>query len=437
RGAATRLILIFAGWSTDARYYNDCVSEGWDTAVVTDYRDISMPQLPEQYCTVYIFAYSLGVAAASICDIHAAVRIAICGSPYPVSDLYGIPEAIYAGTLDGLSEKSLRKFHLRMAGDRNTYEAIKEKLSEGQDIQSLKEELAWIKDNAGKIGKEELNFRFDRVYLAQDDHIFPYSNLKAYWTGKPETEIVSLKLPHAVDIASVVRESIPDTKAIGDGFSRAGMTYGDHAVVQKEICEKIGEILESHFAGKGRRVKSVLEIGVGSGLLTEVWRRMLKPETATYIDLTDMPVFGIAENERYLKVDAEKWLEETDERFDIILSASTIQWFVDPVGFIQEVKSHLSPGGIAVVSTFVKGNLHELDAVRPSPVIYRTAEEYSRISGVEAVEWERTLTFPSSRAMMMHLRLTGVSPRRKATSAPLTNLPTQLTYRPLILFIHS
>ncbi|MDE5813154.1 MAG: DUF452 family protein, partial [Muribaculaceae bacterium] len=437
RGAATRLILIFAGWSTDARYYNDCVAEGWDTAVVSDYRDISIPLLPEQYRTVYIFAYSLGVAAASICDIPAAVRIAICGSPYPVSDSYGIPEAIYAGTLDGLSEKSLRKFHLRMAGDRNTYEAIKDKLPEWPDINSLKEELAWIKDNAGKNGKEELKFRFDRVYLAEDDRIFPYSNLKAYWTGKPDTEIVSLKLPHSVDIASVVRDCIPDTKAIGDGFSRAGTTYSEHAVVQKEICEKIGEILEARIGAMGQKVKSLLEIGVGSGQLTEVWSRIVKPESVTYVDLTDMPVFDIAEKERYLEVDAEKWLEDTEEKFDIILSASTIQWFADPLGFVREVRNHLNPGGIAFISTFVKGNLYQLDAVRPSPIIYRTVEEYSRISGVETVEWERTLTFPSSRAMLMHLRLTGVSPRRKTTSAPLTNLPTRLTYRPLILFIHS
>ena len=148
RGAATRLILIFAGWSTDARYYNDCVADGWDTAVVSDYRDLTMPPLPKQYATVYVFAYSLGVAAAALCGVKASVRIAVCGSTVPVSDLYGIPSAIFQGTLDGLDERSLAKFHLRMAGDRRRYDEIAGRLPVSPDVAVLKEELANIRSAA-------------------------------------------------------------------------------------------------------------------------------------------------------------------------------------------------------------------------------------------------------------------------------------------------
>ena len=447
RGAATRLILIFAGWSTDARYYSDCVFDGWDTAVVSDYRDMSLPVVPPQYRTVYVFAYSLGVAAASLCGIPAAASIAICGSPYPASDAYGIPEAVYQGTLDGLDERQLMKFHLRMSGDKATYEAIREKLPLNPDIQRLKDELAEIRNATGHRNGEDFSAAFDRVYLAEADRIFPYSNLDSYWAENTEAEIVRLQRPHAVDIASRVSACLPDSSAIGDGFARASSTYNASAVIQKEVCLRIGEILRRELGSGPREIGSLLEIGVGGGLLTDIWRQILTPESATYIDLFEMPRFGIAPGERYVMSDAEQWLQSTEEKFDVILSASTIQWFADPVGFLTVVRDHLNPGGLAVVSTFVKGNLHQLDVLRPCPIIYRTAGDYAASPAEIADAWERTLTFPSPRETMMHLRLTGVSPRRKKTPAAATGssaegkhgslagIPLALTYRPLILFI--
>ena len=446
RGAATRLILIFAGWSTDARYYNDCVADGWDTAVVSDYRDLSMPPLPRQYTTVYVFAYSLGVAAASLCGFPAAVRIAVCGSPLPVSDSYGIPEHVYSGTLDGLDEKSLMKFHLRMAGDRSTFEYIKRKLPEDPDIAVLKEELISIRDSVQEHGVDTGCLSFDRVYLADCDRIFPYSSLRAYWNKNGVAEVVTLEAPHAVDMASVVRDCLPDPVSIGEGFARAVGSYNENAVIQKEICLRMCDRLEDMLQDVDAAGLSLLEIGVGCGMLTDGWRRMLRPRKATYIDLTDLPEFGAAAEERYIRADAEAWLEASDERFDVILSASTIQWFADPVRFVSTVGRHLNPGGFAILSTFVKGNLEELNAVRPAPIIYRTKEEYEKSGNMETESWERVMRFDSAKEMLMHLRLTGVSPRRsirdmyrKKDGSPaavkLTGLPDRLTYRPLVMIL--
>ncbi|MDE5872106.1 MAG: DUF452 family protein [Muribaculaceae bacterium] len=450
RGAATRLILIFAGWSTDARYYNDCVVDGWDTAVVTDYRDLTAPYVPSQYSTVYIFAYSLGVAAAAVCDIQAAIRIAICGSPYPSSDRYGIPETVYSGTLDGLNERSLTKFHLRMAGDRQTYESIKTKLPQFPDISFLKDELVFIRENIYNINGSHSDIVFHRVYLAEDDRIFPYENLKSFWKEKTETEIVSLKQPHAVDIASIVKECLPDTKAIEEGFARASRSYNENAVIQKEICQRMCDRLETMLRDIQIDVVSLLEIGAGNGLLTQGWSRLLTPGEATYVDLAEMPLFEAAKKERYINADAETWLEACGQRFDIILSASTIQWFADPVRFISTLRRHLNPGGFAILSTFVKGNLYEFDALRPAPIFYKTEKEYTAAAeDIETETWERVLHFKSAKEMLMHIRLTGVSPRRSsrktgvkngespAEAVKLTGLYNRMTYRPMIVIIRN
>lgn len=438
RGAATRLILIFAGWSTDTRYYEGCTAEGWDTAVITDYSDLSMPEIPECYTTIYVFAYSLGVWAASQAKINAAVRIAIFGTPIPVSDRYGIPETIFSGTAEGLTEKSLSKFHLRMSGDRNAYEQLARRLPSSPDVISLKEELRFISGNSSR--DEDDTSRWDRAYVAKHDRIIPAENQIRYWSEKAATEMVCLDSPHAADMAAIIRECIPDPRSIGDSFAEALPTYREYAKVQREVCLRISEILSECFGSARTPVGTLLEIGPGKGLLTEEWGKYLLPEEATYIDLYEMQKFGNTCKERYLVEDAEEWFETTDEKFDVILSASAIQWFANPLRFISNLRAHLNPGGVAIVSTYVKGNLSELDDLRPSPIIYRDAEEYMEAAGEAEIEkWTSTLEFTSSRFLLLHLRHTGVKPSIKENTLTsnhpvrLTSLPTKLTYTPLII----
>ena len=434
RGAATRLILLFAGWSTDARYYSDCVIDGWDTAVVSDYRDLSMPDLPQQYSTIYVFAYSLGVWAASRCNLKAAAKIAICGSLVPVSDDFGIPEAIFKATADGLTAESLKIFHRRMAGDRASMQRIDSRLPDSPDISALKDELLAIAEGQGQ---KESVCRWDKAYIATKDRIFPVDNLDRYWDMHPETVKVKINSSHAIDISQIIKDVVPNLAAIEEGFSSAVATYNANALVQEEICRRMGEIIAGIIAEISPSIHSLLEIGAGQGLLTETWRRILRPSKATFVDLLPMPNFGVSENDEYIVADAEEWLRNSSAKYDVILSASTIQWFADPVGFIRTVRQHLNPGGFAVISTFAKGSLHELDSIRPCPLIYRTAKEYKEIPGINVEEWDRTLTFSSPREMLMHLRLTGVTPRRASSPVPLTALPTKLTYRSLILIIEA
>lgn len=444
RGAATRLILIFTGWSTDIKYYSDCTVDGWDTAVVTDYRDMSMPEIPEQYATVYVFAYSLGVRAASQAKIDAAVRVAIFGTGNPVSDKFGIPESIYMGTADNLTENNLKKFHLRMSGDKLTCEKISDKLPANPKIGILKEELYAI----AKYSKDNncQDYYWHRAYISAEDRIIPTESQQRYWSEHKDTETILLASPHAADIKPIIEECIPNPAHIGEAFANAKPTYKKYAKIQSEVCKNIGEMLDEMSPSQLQNIKSILEIGPGKGLLTEEWGKRIHPEKATYVDLYEMQLFGNADDERYLVRDAEKWLEESGEKFDMILSASAIQWFADPIRFIDTAWNHLKPGGIAILSTFIKGNLKELDALRPSPIIYHTLEEYMGIffhisGGFKTMQWISTFDFNSPRDLLLHLKKTGVQP-----SAPndcgiprepikLTSLPKRLTYMPLIINI--
>ncbi|MCM1490257.1 MAG: DUF452 family protein [Muribaculum sp.] len=442
RGAATRLILIFAGWSTNRQFYEDCVVDGWDTAVISDYRDMTLPDIPCQYGTIYVFAYSLGVWAASITPIDAAVRVAIFGTGTPVSDQYGIPKSIFIGTADNLTDTTLKKFHSRMSGNKQQYETDRDKLPENPDIAILKEELYAIAENAEKQAASD--HKWHRAYISMEDRIIPTANQQKYWEKFDNTEIIELESPHYVDISKIIKECVPNPKHIGEGFANAKPTYKKYAIVQAEVCNRIGSILDEILESGLNKTISLLEIGPGKGMLTEEWCKRIHPQKATYVDLYDMQLFDKAEEERYLIRDAETWLEETGDNFDVILSASAMQWFANPIKFIDAVWNHLNPGGIAILSTFIKGNLRELDSLRPSPIIYHTSEEY--IEGVYKAtgevytqQWTSILEFDSPRELLLHLKNTGVQPymphNRLITKEPikLTALPKQLTYKPLII----
>lgn len=439
RGAATRLILIFAGWSTDTRFYRECVFNGWDTAIISDYQDMTMPEIPNQYKTVYLFAYSLGVWAASFAGINADLRIAVFGTPIPISDDYGIPEAIFSGTANGLNEKNLSKFHLRMAGDKDTFIRMQEKLPTSPDITSLKRELLAIADYSRRFTTTA--YHWNRAYIAYNDRIIPAINQHRYWESLDFTESICIDSPHYADMVSIIRECLPNHDSISKGFEKALPSYSKNAVIQTEVCERIGNIIKDTFAKNGGNVNSILEIGPGAGTLTEVWSKYLSPVNCSYIDLYQMPVFGVSTNERYFVEDAEEWLYKTDEKFDVIVSASAIQWFVNPIRFIKDTFSHLNPGGIAILSTYVFGNLIELNPLRPSPIIYHSEKEYLSIESAVMERWTRTIEFDTARELLMHLKNTGVKPsgniNRLSYEKPLimASLPRRLTYEPLIIKI--
>lgn len=440
RGAATRLILIFAGWSTDTRFYCKCVFNGWDTAIIYDYQDMTMPEIPNQYQTIYLFAYSLGVWAASFAGINADVRVAVFGTAEPVSDTYGIPDAIFSGTINGLNQMNLTKFHRRMAGDGDTFMLMSEMLPPTPDITVLKKELLAICNHAKKHSTTYYNW--NRAYIANNDRIIPTINQLRYWERFEATETNCIESPHYADMASIIRECLPNHDHIGNGFEKALPTYSKNAIVQSEVCERIGNIIRDTFGVKVTNVNSILEIGPGAGILTKVWSKYLSTAKATFIDLYPMPIFGKSANERYLVEDAEEWLYNTDEKFDLIVSASTVQWFANPIRFLKKIRNNLNPGGVAIISTYVRGNLRELNQFRVSPIIYHDEKEYTSVENTETERWTRVVEFDSSRQLLMHLKNTGVKPSRNrkrlsdVRPLKLTNLPKRLTYEPMIIKIN-
>jgi malonyl-ACP O-methyltransferase BioC len=445
---SSRLLLIFAGWSTDSTFYMHIKREGWDVMVCSDYSDFKFDKnLIKGYTTVYLYAWSLGVAVASmvLSDSDVTASFAINGTLMPVSDSYGIAPAIYNGTVDGLNERNLYKFRRRMFLSSADFAQITDSLPAVDDIEHLKSQLRFIRDNVDYSKCNSL--KWQTAFIGKNDAIFPSSTQLASWHNL--TDIKMLDAPHYIDLQKIIDLTLPDQRVVGNKFRESLATYNSNAEAQRRICEHLVEMLKSESKLVGLNDLKVLEVGPGSGLFTQMYSEIIKPKEADFVDLYCTPRFGIAPLERYFEQDAELFVSSESMRcWDMILSASTLQWFVNLKQFIADAVQRLTDRGELVCSTFLPGNMCELDDVRISPIRYHSRSEVEQwlrqyFKVVETYEETVVLHFPSSRHLLMHLKETGVRGSvgyHRSLSSLLKTIPvaadgsSTLTYRPLYIY---
>ncbi len=443
-----RLILIFAGWSTTPAFYRDLHASGWDIAVVWDYTSLDFdPSIIEGYPTVFLIGWSMGVAAAA----HAAATtlpperisaaFAVNGTLFPASDKYGIPEDIYEATRATLNPRNLLKFTKRMGYQPPAnMPPVSPEDFYIPDIPTLQFELQNIRDNAlrGRLP-------WKRAYVSTDDRIFPPSSMHAAWEDdETRPTIIDLNAPHYVHLQRIIDEVTPNLQAITRRFQRALPTYDDYASAQSMIACRLSGILKKNITAEElQNIKSMVEIGPGTGLLTyQLAGLLFNLNDATFVDLYQTPFFDIANEEIYITEDAEKWIHSVEpEEYDLIASANTIQWFADPATFFSNAARILKKDGLLLCSTFLPGNLAELDARRPSPLLYRSPREIEAMLtphfDILCMESSPiTLTFRTRRELLIHLQLTGVGGGTRSTlhhtspsssSSPSSDLPTPLS----------
>lgn len=443
----TRLILIYAGWSAGPSIAADVRMEGWDVAVVHDFTDLCLDvSFLQGYYTVYLFAWSLGVYAASVTlpSDRVTAAFAINGTLSPVDDSHGIPAAVFRGTAAGLDARNLMKFRMRMMSGRSEWEERKylfDDVADSDRIENLRHQLEVV-DNACVDDAGRGALPWVRAYIGEDDRIFPAVNQKKAWSLDPDVETVTIKAPHYVDISGIIRGVIADPQKVSQKFSKASVTYDTHAIAQYSAAIKLADKLREASPGTGG---DVLEIGCGTGLFTREYARVLQPARATFVDITETGPFYIAPEERYVVDDAERWIErQADNSHDVIVSASCIQWFADLPRFLRNCSRCLRPGGVIAVSTFLPGNMEELDTLRPSPMIYPKVDKLR--SWLELWFEEIGITedcirveFRSVREMLMHLKHTGVggsAPSGGLTVSAMSGLRS-LTYRPVYITARS
>ncbi len=185
------LIVFFNGWAMTAETVESLTyDQDKDLLVLWDYRSMNLDFDFSTYSEIYLLAWSMGVWAADKFLTSLAISlpikeaIAICGTGYPMSDTRGIPQTIFEGTLESVSEENRLRFNRRMCGGKrlkHLFEALQKRSTE-----EIKGELQTVYEEEVKrleIGekKKEITAPWTKAFVGQKDRIIPPQNQENYW----------------------------------------------------------------------------------------------------------------------------------------------------------------------------------------------------------------------------------------------------------------
>lgn len=197
-------------------------------------------------------------------------------------------------------------------------------------------------------------------------------------------------------------------------FRKSISSYDENAQVQKVVIDRLCPMILTSFQAVPL---DILEIGCGTGLLTAQLKRIFTKDRLFINDLVDdlcrkTAVINQIPAGCCLVGDIEQL--ELPEKLDLIVSASTFQWFTEPDTTFKKLSKSLKPGGKMVFSTFGKCNLQEIRQTTGGGLPYRTKEELIALLApyfdVEQVSEEfQVLYFDTPLSVLHHLKRTGVN----------------------------
>lgn len=193
------LLLVFAGWSVSPALFDKLnIEEEREVWICYDYRDLNFEEDISRFEDIKIIAWSFGVWVAtrtipSFSFPSFTTAVAINGTSLPIHDTFGIPVAIFKGTLENLTDEGIRRFNRRMCGKKELlhyYETI-----HPRPLAEIKKELENLYGFYTNSDRSETAADFwTHAILSTADRIFPVENLKNFWEGR--CPVTYIEAPH-------------------------------------------------------------------------------------------------------------------------------------------------------------------------------------------------------------------------------------------------
>lgn len=192
-------------------------------------------------------------------------------------------------------------------------------------------------------------------------------------------------------------------------FSRKLSSYNENARIQKQMAEKLISMLEE------KNKPDILEIGCGTGLMTELAVRDLTYDTYTALDI-------VSECEKFIKKinadicfiseDIEEYIKQNDKKYDLILSNASLQWIENLPELTDKLVEKLNPNGVLLFTTFGVENFREIYYVLGKKLNYLSKKELKEKLKKHAPvieEEERVMAFKTPKDVLKHIQKTGVN----------------------------
>ena len=156
------LIVFFNGWGMDEKIVKHLCCDDYDVFA--------------KYQNKILIAWSMGVF---VCNYfyeqfkNFNYFIAINGTQVPIDDNFGIPESAYNLTIEYFNENTCFKFMKKISPNNELKNYCSRRLDE------LKQELISVKNL-----KTNKYLNFNKAIISVKDRIFPYKNMKNFWSQK-------------------------------------------------------------------------------------------------------------------------------------------------------------------------------------------------------------------------------------------------------------
>ena len=208
-----------------------------------------------------------------------------------------------------------------------------------------------------------------------------------------------------------------DKALVAQRFAKAGKSYIEHAVVQKQISAQLFEYLKAYCPNT---FDSVLEIGCGSGNLTHLFQTHFQFDQLFLNDLYEDvdQHFSTIENIAWLIGDVEQL--HLPQSLDAVISSSALQWMTDLPTLLHRIHDAIKPNAYFGFSTFGADNLTEIKQLTGQGLNYISLEFLKR--QLEQQDFEvlfieqevKQIYFDHPKSVLQHLKATGVTATAKS-----------------------